>query len=94
MKSSRGKHWGFALILLGAIDILSYAVIQNVLGGNAQCGKSNDGKFFLGRYDSFKPVSQDIFLYSLIHGYLALLGAPLLFIGALYNQGSGVIRQD
>jgi hypothetical protein len=90
------------MFFLGWINLMSFCVIGQQIGGEAIHGKVENGRYFLATgYISrgtpnpetpheYIEVSPDIFRYSQTHGYCALVTFPLGLIagvlGSIYER--------
>lgn len=75
-----------SFVTIFAIAWLNYTVywIAGVyLGGFANIGRVQDGKYFLGSHGRYTEVSEAVYTYSRIHGESTLITHGLVFISVL-----------
>jgi hypothetical protein len=49
----------------------SWMVASAFIGGDAFSGKTEGGKYFLGRHGHYTEVSKNVFTFNLFHGFVA-----------------------
>ena len=72
-----------AVFLLAWLNYTIYWIVGVCLGGFADIGRVEGGRYFLGSHGRYTEVSQALFTYSRIHGYSTLITHALVFVSAL-----------
>jgi hypothetical protein len=62
---------GRALVTAFVVTV-PYLVISIFIGGTSVNGKAVNGQYFLGDSGQFQQVSESVYRYSQIHGYISL----------------------
>jgi len=80
------KILAYTLMAIGVLNFLSFAIISTYLGGDAQHGKIEDGKYYVGGHGHYSEVSHATFEYSTIHAEWFVVTLPLVFAGGMILQ--------
>ena len=72
-----------ALILVGFANFFVFSVVASRIGGNAGDGMVQAGRYYLGVKSHYTQVGQNIYMYSLWHGYSLLVTHPLIILSAV-----------
>jgi len=70
------------LFALAILNMLAFAVITSVIGGDAISGKIEDGRYYVSNRGKYTEVSQSVYTFSRIHIYSVVLMYALLFCAA------------
>ena len=73
---------GIAMMVIGALNFLSFMIVQARLGGTAMNGKTDGERYYLGNGGRYTEVSRSVFDYSTFHGISVSVTHPMMFIGA------------
>ncbi len=65
------------------LNFTVYWIVGACLGGFANIGRQQDGRYFLGEHGRYREVSQAVFNYSRIHGYSTLVTHALVLVSVL-----------
>ena len=68
-----------ALVILPFVNFFLYALIAEILGGDAVNGKVDGGRYYLGLHGQYTEVSRAVFTYSKYHTY-AIWATSILFL--------------
>ena len=60
--------------IAASVNFFAFVSIDFLIVGDALSGKVEAGRYFLGEHGAYTKVSRAVFVYSAIHGTLALLG--------------------
>ena len=80
------KILAYTVMAIGVLNFLSFAIISTYLGGDAQHGKIEDGKYYVGGHGHYSEVSHATFEYSTIHAEWFVVTLPLVFAGGMILQ--------
>ena len=72
-----------AIFAVAWLNFTVYWIVGVCLGGSADNGRIQDGKYFLGSHGTYTEVSEAVFTYSRIHGESTLITHALLFISVI-----------
>jgi hypothetical protein len=72
-----------AVFLLAWLNFTIYWIVGVYLGGFANIGQAEGGRYFLASHGRYTEVSQAVFTYSRIHGYSTLITHALVLVTAL-----------
>lgn len=68
------------VFFLCVINFMAYWAIAFYLGGDADLGKMEGGRFYLGSHGEYIEVSEWVFNYSNWHGLSTWVTHPLAFV--------------
>jgi hypothetical protein len=72
-----------AIFGLAWLNYTVYWIVGVCLGGFANIGRVENGKYFLGSHGRYSEVSETVFTYSRIHGESTLITHGLMFASVL-----------
>ena len=71
-----------ALPIFALLNFVAFAVISELIGGDAFSGQVSHGHYYLGHKGHLNEVSRSVYLYSMVHAVSAMLGIlGFVFIG-------------
>ena len=80
-KALRGSC--IVVFVLAWVNFTVYWIVGVCLGGFANIGRVEIGKYFLGSHGRYTEVSEAVFRYSRIHGQSTLITHALMFASVL-----------
>jgi hypothetical protein len=68
-------------ILVGLANLFVAIPVAMALGGSADIGKVEKGRYFLGNHGHYTEVSRGVWVYSKVHMRSLAFTTPLYFLG-------------
>ena len=82
---------GFALLLVGWLALsVAFIGIEVLMGGTAQNGKVESGRFYIGQHGKYREVSRSVYVASAVGTWVwGAYGLVLIPVGGLLNARNG-----
>jgi len=81
---------GFALLLLGWLALsVAFFGIEVFMGGTAQNGKVESGRFYIGQHGKYREVSRSVYVASAVGTWVwGAYGMVLIPVGGFFDSRS------